>query len=100
MNPICRLCIVTPETWQHFISECVFLNLERSDYIEKLLKNPDLQYILSPQVHLHTSEILTQLALDASAVLEKEQFDKDIWGCLNFRLENIYIKSTIKDFQS
>ena len=38
VNPTCRFCSVASQTMQHFISECVFLNLERSDYIEKLLK--------------------------------------------------------------
>ena len=42
VNPTCRLCSVAPENRQHFISECLFLNPERSDYIENLLKNPAL----------------------------------------------------------
>ena len=42
VNPTCRLCKADPETRQHFISECSFLN-ERAAYSEKLLKNPVLQ---------------------------------------------------------
>ena len=76
VNPTCRLCSVAPENMQHCISECLFLNPERSGYIEKL----------------HDPEFLTQLTLDASAVLVKEQFDIDTWSCFNFRQENTFIK--------
>ena len=43
VNPTCRLCTADPETRQHFISECSFLNNERAAYSEKLLKNPVFQ---------------------------------------------------------
>ena len=35
---------------------------------------------ISPNLQLHNAEFLTQLTLDASAVLRKEQIDKDTWG--------------------
>ena len=83
VNPTCRLCSVAPENRQHFISECLFLNPERSDYIEKLLKNPALRFI--PRLQIYDPEFLTQLTLDASAVLLKEQFDIDTWGLLELQ---------------
>ena len=67
----------------HFISECLFLNPERSDYIEKLLTNSALRFIPRPQIY--DPEFLTQLTLDASAVLVKEQFDIDTWGLLEIQ---------------
>ena len=33
VDPTCRLCLADPETRQHFVSECTFLNSERSVYI-------------------------------------------------------------------
>ena len=83
VNPTCRLCSVAPENRQHFISECSLLNPERSDYIEKLLRNPALRFIPRPQIY--DPEFLTQLTLDASAVLVKEQFDIDTWGLLELQ---------------
>ena len=38
VNPTCRFRTADLETWQHFISECSFLNNERAAYSEKLLK--------------------------------------------------------------
>ena len=38
VNSTCKLCSAAPETRQHFISECDFLEKERIDYIEKLQK--------------------------------------------------------------
>ena len=43
VNPTCRLCIADPETRQHFISECSFLNNDRAAYSEELLKYPVFQ---------------------------------------------------------
>ena len=47
---------------------------------EKLLKNSALRFIPRPQIY--DPEFLTQLTLDASSVLVKEQFDIDTWGLL------------------
>ena len=76
VNPTCRLCKAEPETRQHFISECSFLNNERAAYSEKLLKNPVFQSAYIDRSLIKDPEFLTQLTLDASAVLDKEQFDK------------------------
>ena len=83
VDPTCRLCSVSPETRQHFISECSFLNPERSAFIEKLLENPALQHIPSSQ--FQNTELVTQLTLDASVVLDKEKVDKDSWGLLELQ---------------
>ena len=98
VNPTCRLCSVAPENRQHFISECSFLNPERSDYIEKLLRNPALRFIPRPQIY--DPENLTQLTLDASAVLVKEQFDIDTWGLLELQTRYTFIKFTTGGLQS
>ena len=82
VNPTCRLCKAEPETRQHFISECSFLNNERAAYSEKLLKNPVFQSAYIDRSLMKDPEFLTQLTLDASAVLDKEQFDKITWGLL------------------
>ena len=83
VNSTCKLCSAAPETRQHFISECDFLEKERTDYIEKLQKLPVLINIPSAQVQ--SPEFLTQLTLDASAVLDIEQCEKDIWGLLELQ---------------
>ena len=82
VNPTCRLCKAEPETRQHFISECSFLNNERAAYSEKLLKNPVFQSAYIDRSLIKDPEFLTQLTLDASAVLDKEQFDRITWGLL------------------
>ena len=82
VNPTCRLCKADPETRQHFISKCSFLNNERAAYPEKLLKNPVFQSAYIDRSLIKDPEFLTQLTLDASAVLDKEQFDKITWGLL------------------
>ena len=88
VNSTCKLCSAAHETRQHFISECDFLEKERTDYIEKLQKLPVLINIPSAQVQ--NPEFLTQLTLDASAVLDIEQCEKDIWGLLELQTrENI-----------
>ena len=83
VDPTCRLCSVSPETRQHFISECSFLSPERSAFIDKLLENPALQHIPSSQ--FQNSELVTQLTLDASVVLDKEKVDKDSLGLLELQ---------------
>ena len=83
VDPTCRLCSVSPETRQHFISECSFLNPERSAFIEKLQENPALQHIPSSQ--FQNPELVTQLTLDASVVLDKEKVDKDSRGLLELQ---------------
>ena len=80
VNPTCRLCTADSETRQHFISECSFLNNERAAYSEKLLKNPVFQSAYIDRSQIKDPEFLTQLTLDASAVLDKEQFDNITWG--------------------
>ena len=82
VNPTCRLCTADPETRQHFISECTFLNNERAAYSEKLLKNPVFQSAYIDRSPIKDPEFLTQLSLDASAVLDKEQLDNITWGLL------------------
>ena len=83
VNLTCRLCTVDPETRQHFISECSFLNNERATYSEKLLKNPVFQ-----SAYIDRSLI----TLNASAVLDKGQFDNITWGLLEL-LTREYIQS-------
>ena len=68
-----------PETRQHFISECSFLDNERAAYSEKLLKNPVFQSSYTDRSLVKNPEFLTQLTLDTSAVLDKEQFDDITW---------------------
>ena len=80
VSATCRLCSSSPETRQHFLIECSFLYTERSAYIDRLLNNAALQSTLASKIH--TLEFLTQLTLDASAVLEMEQIDKDTLGLL------------------
>ena len=53
------------------------------DYIEKLHNNPAVQN--TPNLQPHDAEFLTQLTLDASAVLRKERIDKDTWGLLELQ---------------
>ena len=67
---------------------------ERQNYIEKLHNNPSLKN--TPNSQLHNAKFLTQLTLDDSAVLRKEQIDKDTWGLLELQQENICAKSTIR----
>ena len=43
VNSTCKLCSAAAETRQHFISECAFLQTERSNYTDKL-KNPALNH--------------------------------------------------------
>ena len=83
VNSICKLCSAAPETRQHFISECAFLQTERSNYTDQLLKNPALNHTHSSQVN--DPEFLTQLTLDASAVIEIEQCDGDNWRLLELQ---------------
>ena len=83
VNSTCKLCSAAPETRQHFISECAFLQTERSSYTNKLLKNPALNHTHSSQ--MNDPEFLTQLTLDASAVIEIEQCDRDNWGLLELQ---------------
>ena len=66
---------------------CSFLHTERQNYIEKLHNNPAIQN--TPNLELHNAEFLTQLTLDASAVLRKEQIDKDTWGLLGTSIKRI-----------
>ena len=56
---------------------------ERSAFIEKLLENPALQHIPSSQ--FQNPELVRQLTLDASVVLDKEKVDKDSWGLLELQ---------------
>ena len=90
MNASCRLFLKAPETRQHFISECSFLHTERQNYIEKLHNNQAIQN--TPNLQLHNPEFLTQLTLDASAVLRKEQIDKDTWGLLELQSRDYLCK--------
>ena len=97
VNLTCKLCSAAPETRQHFISECDFLEKERTDYIEKLQKLPVLINIPSAQVQ--NPEFLTQLLLDASAVLDIEQCEKDIWGLLELQTREYISKIHHKKVQ-
>ena len=83
VDQTCRLCLADPETRQHFVSECTFLNSERSVYIEKISENPALRDI--PKSQLQNPEFLIRLTLDASVVLEKDHIDKDSWGLLELQ---------------
>ena len=83
VNSTCNLCTAAPETRQHFISECTFLRPERSTYTEKLLKNPALNDTHLLQVN--NPDFLTQLTLDASAVIDKGVCDRDSWGLLELQ---------------
>ena len=66
VDPICKLCGLTPETREHFIPECSALGSERQDFVGKLQNNQ----ILLDQVenYLHNPELLSQLVLDVSTI--------------------------------
>ena len=69
LNPTCKLCLSAPETRQHFIAECVFFDSGQGVilYIRKLLTNQILPEVQIRQ--LWDPEFLTQLTLDASALI-------------------------------
>ena len=73
VNPICKLYCRDPETRQHFVGECAFFEAERRVYIEKLSTSP----ILSDNhiSRLKNPDFLTQLTLDESWFIDKENFD-------------------------
>ena len=67
-------------TWKQDNTSLV--NVHRAAYSEKLLKNPVFQSAYIDRSLIKDPEFLTQLTLDASAVLDKEQFDNITWGLL------------------
>ena len=58
VNATFKLCSVLPETRQHFIAECVFLEQDRKTYVEKLIASA----ILTDEdtLQLQDPEFLTQ----------------------------------------
>lgn len=80
VNPSCKLCSSAPETRQHFIGECVFFDADRKFYIGKLQLNPALSNVKISQ--FQDPEFLTQLTLDASALINFENIDKEQLGSL------------------
>ena len=73
VNATCKLCQSAPETRQHFIGECEEFKAERDSYKEKLAKSQILSRELI--LHLENPEILTQLTLDASVIIDTTRLD-------------------------
>ena len=67
MDPTCKLCTNAPETRQHFIAECTAFDSERRELTDKLTRNQLVSGVTSECIK--KNKILTQLVLDASAVL-------------------------------
>ena len=80
VNSSCKLCSVLPETRQHFIAKCVFLEQDRKTYVEKLIASA----ILSDEniLQLQDPEFLTQLTLDCSVISDIQVFDSEKLGLL------------------
>ena len=80
VDPTCKLCGEAPEARQHFISECSTFDSERKDFVGKLQNNQ----LLEDHVEdcLHNPELLTQLVLDASAILRIETSREEILDAL------------------
>ena len=62
--PTCKLCLVAPETRQHFIAERPDFEAEREVFSKNLRNNPVLPDEL--KCDLLNPELFTQLTLDAS----------------------------------
>ena len=84
------LCLCAPETRQHFTSECIFLELERSRHREKLVASK--AFIKEDASRLHDSEFLTQLSLDVSVVINIGRTDKEALGSLELLIREYIFK--------
>ena len=79
VDPTCKLCLKAPETRQHFISECSVFKSERQEFLDKVKTNPDLSNLMNAlNGNLQNPETLTQLVLDASAVIETHKRQAEI----------------------
>ena len=89
VNPTCKLCHTAPETRQHFLSECTSFLTERQEFITKIQTNPVLNEKMND--FLNTPENLTQLLLDASALLNTSSVQTDVLDLLElYTREYIY----------
>ena len=90
VDPTCKLCSVAPETRQHFISECSVFERERQEFLDKLRNNP----VLSGKVkdYIQAPELLTQLVLDASMVLDPRDTHWESWIYWNCSQESTSIR--------
>ena len=80
---------MNPETPQHFIGECAEFKAERDSYKEKLTKSQILSRELILQ--LENPEILTQLTLDASVIIDTTKLTFEKLGSLElYTREYIY----------
>ena len=87
VNPTCELCHTAPETRQHFLSECTSFLTKRQEFITKIQIN------LNEKMNdfLNTPENLTQLLLDASALLNTGSVQTDVLDLLElYTREYIY----------
>ena len=76
----CKLCSSAPETRQHFIVECVFFDTDMKSYIGKLYLIPVLSNVQISR--FQDPKFLTQLTLDASALINFENIDNAQLGTL------------------
>ena len=83
VDPTCKLCLKSPETRQHFIAECPVFEYERQEFSGKVKTNTDLLNSMNAlDGNLQNPETLTQLVLDASAVIETQKRQSEILDCL------------------
>ena len=79
VDPACKLCLKSPETRQHFIAECSVFEFERQEFLDKVKTNTDLFNLMNAlNGNLQNPETLTQLVLDASAVIETQKRQSEI----------------------
>ena len=79
VDPTCKLCLKSPETRQHFIAECPVFEYERQEFLGKVKTNTDLLNSKNAlDGNLQNPETLTQLVLDASAVIETHKRQSEI----------------------
>ena len=79
VDPTCKLCLKSPETRQHFIAECPVFEYERQEFLGKVKTNTDLLNSKNAlDGNLQNPETLTQLVLDASAVIETQKRQSEI----------------------
>ena len=79
VDPTCKLCLKSPETRQHFIAECPVFEYERQEFLGKVKTNIDLLNSKNAlDGNLQNPETLTQLVLDASAVIETQKRQSEI----------------------
>ena len=79
VDSTCKLCLKAPETRQLFIAECSVFEYERQEFLGKVKTSPDLFNLMNAlNGNLQNSETLTQLVLDASAVIKTQKGQSEI----------------------